>query len=196
MRGIMKARSALLGVVFMLTFGVLSVWAETQPKDLFPGVEKCQPGVEHQMLKKLEGNYQVTVKCWMDPAKVPMETQGEAKLKMILEGRFLRQEFKGELMGKTIHGTGFDGFDRTTGKYVTVWMDDSCTQMMFATGTSKDNGKTIEYTGEHGDPQAGQAVKVRSVFTQLDKDRFTFEMFQTREGKEVKGMELLYTRKQ
>ena len=42
---------------------------------------------------------------------------------MLLGGRFLQQEFSGEMMGSLYHGIGFTGHDNHTQKYVSTWME-------------------------------------------------------------------------
>ena len=159
-------------------------------------MEKMKPGKEHEGLKKLEGVYDVAVKMFMEAGKPPVESKGAAEFKMTMNGRWLKQEYKGEMMGQPFTGTGYDGYDRVTGKYVGVWMDDFSTQMMHSVGTSKDGGKTIEYTGEQGDcMQEGKIVKTKQVHKTVSDDQFIFEMYHTADGKEIKDMELVYTRK-
>jgi len=191
----MKRILSVFPVLFVL--GSFSFAGEPAPGGEAPAwMEKFQPGKEHEAFKKLEGSYDVAVKMWEDPTKPPTESKATAEFKMVLNGRWLKLEYKGEIMGKLFTGLGYDGFDRTTGKYVSVWMDDFSTTMMHSTGTSKDSGKTIEYTGEMGCPmEEGKVVKTRQVHKEESADKFIFEMYMTIDGKEMKGMELTYTRK-
>lgn len=158
-------------------------------------MKKFEPGKEHAALKKLEGTYEVAVKMWMAPDKAPMESKASAEFKIVMNGRYLKQEYKGEMMGKPFIGVGYLGYDRTLDKYTNVWIDDASTQMMGGLGMSKDGGKTIEFTSERGDPMTNQAVKVRYVQALDGDDKIVFTMYETHGEKEIKGMELTYTRK-
>lgn len=159
-------------------------------------MEKFKPGPEHEGLKKFEGTWDVAVKMWMDPAQPPQETKGTAEFKMVLGGRWLRQEYKSEIMGKPYHGVGYEGYDRVAGKYVGSWSDDMSTSMAHLTGTSKDGGKTIEYFSEQQCPmEPAKLMKSRYVHKEESADKFVFELYQTLDGKESKCMELVYTRK-
>jgi hypothetical protein len=160
-----------------------------------PDMEKFQPGKEHDAMSKASGKYDVAAKCWMEEGKPAVESKGTAEFTMVLGGRYLRQDFKGEMMGKPFTGLGYCGFDRAAGKYVSVWMDDYATGMLPMTGTSSDGGKTITYMGEGVCPKDGVKVKLRAVHTQIDNNKSTFDMFETRDDKERKMMELTYTRK-
>jgi hypothetical protein len=168
---------------------------QADPKAMAAMMEKFAPGKEHEALAKLAGKYEVAVKMWMEPGKDPVESKSTAEFTMELGGRYLKQTYKGEMMGKPFTGVGYDGFDRATNKYVSTWIDDFSTTMMCMTGTSKDGGKTVEYTCEVGCPMTGQMIKTRCVHKTVDADTFVFEMYQTQDGKEMKGMELTYKRK-
>jgi hypothetical protein len=156
--------------------------------------EALKPGPEHKEMAKWAGKYNVATKYWMDPTGAPMESKGTAEFTSLFEGRYLRQDYKGEMMGMPFTGIGFDGFDRVTNKYCSVWIDSMGTQVTYLEGTSKDGGKTIEYKGKMSDPMANKQVDSRWVHTTKSDDSFVFELYMTQEGKEVKGMELTYTR--
>src|SRR4051794_25583712 len=89
--------------------------ADAAPEEL---MEKFRPGKEHEVLKKLAGSYDVTFKMWMEPGKDPVETKATAEFTMEMNGRYLKQVFKGTIMGQPFNGIGYDGFDRTVNKYV------------------------------------------------------------------------------
>jgi hypothetical protein len=182
-------------LVAMLVLVSSSLFAADQPVMTPEMMAKFEPGPEHAELKKVEGSYDVGVKMWMDPSQPPMESKATAEFKMVMNGRWLQQTFKGEMMGKPFTGTGYDGYDRAAKKYVGTWLDDMSTQMMYLKGESKDGGKTIEYTGDQVCPMMDKEMKVRTVHKKIDDNKFTFEMYQTIDGKETKGMELTYTRK-
>src|SRR6185436_13298643 len=57
------------------------------------------PGTPHKGLAALEGTWTAKVKSWMKPGAPPMESEGTAEQKMVLEGRFLEQRFSGNFMG-------------------------------------------------------------------------------------------------
>jgi len=158
-------------------------------------MEKMQPGPEHKMLAKLAGNWEVASKWWMDPEKPPMESKGSSTFTVIYDGRFVRQDFKGEMMGQAFTGVGYDGFDNVTKKYTSFWLDSMGTSMFKVDGTSKDDGKTIEYTGEASCPMANGTAKTRWVHKAVSDDSFIFEMYMAPKGTEVKSGELTYTRK-
>lgn len=175
--------------VLALVSGTLNA-AEAVPS----GMEKFQPGKEHEALAKLAGKYEIAQKCWMEPGKPPVEVKGTAEFTPVLNGRQVKQEFKSELMGKPYNGLGLLGFDRVAEKYTAIWADDFSTGAMLMTGTSPDGGKTITFTSDGICPMDGSKLTFRAVHTQVSADKFTFEMFATHAGKEDKSMEITYTR--
>jgi hypothetical protein len=182
--------------VAVLALVSCSLFAADAPPGMTPEMmKKFEPGKEHAELKKLEGSYDVDVKMWMDPSQPPMQSKGSAEFKMVMNGRFLRQDYKGDMMGQPFTGIGHDGYDNVLKKYVSTWMDDFSTGIMYMQGESKDGGKTIEVSGEQGCPMTDKPIKMRTVHKKIDDNKFVFEMYNTVDGKETKGMELTYTRK-
>ncbi len=131
----------------------------------------------------------------MEPGKPPMEDTGTSEQKMILDGRFLQQEFTGEMMGSPFSGIGFMGYDNHSGKYVSTWMDTLGTAIYFFEGTASADGKTFTQKSSYDDPVQGP-VEWRSVTRIVDDDTLEFEMYTTgKSGKEEKMAEMTYTRK-
>ena len=155
-------------------------------------MEMAQPGPEHELMKKCEGNWAAHGKFWMGPA--PSESDFTATMTMVLGGRFLRQDARGDMEGESFEGLGYTGFDRVGGKFFNVWMDNMGTGAMVGTGSCSADKKTITFTGE-GDWGMGP-MTWREVLTLQSDNEHLFEMFQTpKGGAEKKVMELQYKRK-
>jgi len=153
------------------------------------------PGVPHKLLASMAGSWTVKIKSWCEPDKPPMESTGACEQKMVLGGRFLHQEFTGEMMGSPFTGIGLNGYDNHTKKYVSTWMDSMGTAILFFEGTASADGKTITQESRYDDPVKGP-MKWRSVTRILDDNTHVFEMYGTdKSGKEEKMMEITYTRK-
>ena len=61
------------------------------------------PGPPHKLLESMEGFWHTKTRCWTEPEKPPMESEGTCEQKMLLGGRFLQQVFNGDMMGKPFH---------------------------------------------------------------------------------------------
>jgi len=153
------------------------------------------PGAPHKLLAGMAGSWTCRTLTWMGPDSPPMEWTGSSEQKMILGGRFLLQEFAGEMMGSPYNGIGFAGYDNHTRKYVSTWMDSMSTGIMVFEGTAGADGKTISQTARYDDPVRGP-MQWRSVTRIVDGKTVLFEMYSTgKGGKEEKMMEITYTRK-
>jgi len=154
------------------------------------------PGEPHKQFANLAGNWTTTTKEWMEPGKPPTESTGTAEMKTLLDGRFLYQEYHSQMMGLPFSGIGIDGYDNVTKKYVTAWIDSMGTGILFMEGTANADGKTITLKGSHPEPGGGK-MSHRAVWTIKDANNQTFEMYGTHGhgGKEMKFLEIVYTRK-
>lgn len=153
------------------------------------------PGEPHKLFATLAGSWTTQTKEWMEPGKPPSESAGTAEMKMLLDGRFLYQEFNGNMMGQPFAGIGIDAYDNMSKKYVTAWMDTMGTGIFTMQGTASADGKTITLKGSHPEPGGGQ-MHHRAVWKIIDQNSQIFEMYGNHgHGKEMKLMEITYTRK-
>src|SRR5689334_14429016 len=74
------------------------------------------PGAPHRLLARMAGSWNARIKSWVEPDLPPTESVGTCEQKMVLEGRFLQQEFSSEMMGNPFNGIGFMGYDNNTKK--------------------------------------------------------------------------------
>ena len=154
------------------------------------------PGEPHKQFESLAGSWTTKTKEWMEPGKPPTESTGSAEMKMLLDGRFLQQEFTGNMMGQPFSGVGIDAYDNMTKKYVTAWMDTMGTGIFMMEGTASADGKTITLKGSHPEPGGGKMTH-RAVWKIADGNTQTFDMYGTHHGgKEMKVLEITYSRKQ
>ncbi|MBA5866865.1 MAG: DUF1579 domain-containing protein [Nitrospira sp. CR1.3] len=154
------------------------------------------PGEPHKLFAGLAGSWTTTTKEWMEPGKPPTESTGTAEMKMLLDGRFLYQEYNSQMMGQPFSGIGIDAYDNMTKKYVTAWMDSMGTGIFLMEGTASPDGKTITLKGSHPEPGGGRMTH-RAVWKIVDNNNQTFDMYGAHHGgKETKMLEITYTRKQ
>jgi hypothetical protein len=156
----------------------------------------AQPGEPHKLFATLAGSWTTTTKEWMEPGKPPTESTGTAEMKMLLDGRFLYQEYNSQMMGQPFSGIGIDGYDNITKKYVTAWIDTMGTGIFFMEGTASADGKTITLRGSHPEPGGGKMTH-RAVWKILDNNNQQFDMYGAHgKEKEMKFLEITYSRKQ
>jgi hypothetical protein len=154
------------------------------------------PGEQHQKLAAKAGEWNFTGKMWQAPGAEPQEFTGTAKIKSIMDGRYILEKVEGPFMGETFHGMGIFGYDNLTQSYVGAWIDNMGTGIMRYEGTASGDGTTIHWTGDHPDLLNGTYKKGRSVDKEIDKDHTVATWFDvTPDGEEFTHMELSYSRK-
>lgn len=154
------------------------------------------PNENHKRLEPFVGAWDVDVTAQMDPSKPAEKTKGETIQRWVLGGRFLLQEHTGTMMGMPFQGMGLWGYDNVDKQYVGVWADSAATGYMTSTGQYDETTKSWSMLGSFKDP-TGQTIKTREVITVVSNDKNTFDLYQTGpDGKEVKSMTIVYTRKE
>ena len=158
--------------------------------------QAAMPSEPHKLFATLAGSWTTTTKEWIEPGKPPMESTGTAESRMLMEGRFLHQEFHGEMMGQPFTGMSIDAYDNIRKKYITVWVDTRGTGVVIMEGTGSPDGKTITLRGSHPEPGGGTMTH-RAIWKIIDVNNQLVEMYRAHHGqKETKMMEITYTRKQ
>ena len=134
---------------------------------------------------------------WMDPSQPPVESTGTMHGEMILMGgRYVEHTWKGNMMGMPFEGRGTDGYDNIGKQYVSSWMDNMGTGIMYSTGTCDDGGQGVHLQRRHVGPDERQEDQHGSVITWMDDNTFKNEMYGPGpDGKETKMMEIVAKRK-
>ena len=154
------------------------------------------PGTPHQGLAGDAGTWNVTARFWGDPSAPPMESKGTAERKMVLGGRVLQEQFKGEVFGEAFEGLGHTGYDNLKQEFWSTWTDNMSTAMMTSTGRCHESGSPCTFIGSMQDPVSGQVRHTRGVIRHEGADKQVFESYEWgADGAERKTMEIVYTRK-
>jgi hypothetical protein len=158
-------------------------------------VKAMSPGAEHKQLAKRAGDWTFTSKMWMAPEAPPMESSGTVHGEMMLGGRYLHSVWKGNMMGTDFEGHGTDAYDNMSKQYVSTWVDNMATGIMYMTGSC--SGKVCTSTGDVLDPmKGGQKTTMKGVTTWIDDSSYKFEMYsKDASGNETKMMEFLVKKK-
>jgi len=153
------------------------------------------PGQGHKALEHFVGNWKAEVKCWMEPGGAPNLSQATAKASWTMNGRFLQEDFQGEMMGKPFHGRTILGYDNTKQTFNSVWVDDMHTSMFTTEGRGDNGNKVITLEGRSTCPATGRKdIPMKVVLRVISPDKHTFEMFDGSKGENARTMEITYTR--
>ena len=149
------------------------------------------PGPAHKALDAFVGSWKAETKCWCDAGGSPSVSKGTSKAKWTLNGRFVEEEFHGEMMGKPFNGRLLMGYDNTKQTFNSVWMSDVQTSMLTSEGKGEKDNKVITLEGKADCPATGKKnISMKLVFRVLSADKHVLEMFN--DG--TKSMEITYTR--
>jgi hypothetical protein len=153
---------------------------------------------QHKKLEPFVGTFRAEVKMWMGPGE-PFVATGTIVNSWDLDGRFLRQDYKGDPNDgpfPNFAGRGFWGYNTIDKRYEGFWIDSASTFMQFETGQLDAAGKVWTMTGKMTDPMSGAQLEKKSVITLKDNDHHSMAMyFGPPGGPENKAMEIHYARK-
>jgi hypothetical protein len=158
-------------------------------------MKAATPGEPHKKLAELAGEWDVTIKMWMDPSKPPTESKATCTSKMIMGGRYLEEKVKGEFGGMEFLGQGITAYDNLQKKYTLTWIDNMGTGISTSPGTYDADKQTYTYKGEEIDPLSGKKTKTKMVTHVIDKASYEVDVYKVAGDKEVKAMHLDAKRK-
>ncbi len=180
------------GLAAMLIVSGTAVGQEMSAEELAIFDKYAMPGVNHKLMQPLIGGWEETIVMWFAPGAPPVTMEASMTAGWILDGRWVRSEHRGSMMGQSFHGIGLDGYDNYREEYVSIWMDNMSTAPMVSRGTHDPATNAVTMKGTIDDVMAGRDdVPVRSVTHWTDPDTFVFEMYVVGEdGTEYQSMEL------
>ena len=167
-------------------------------------MEMSKLNENHKLLTDLDGNWNYTIKFWMnpDPNAPPQQSKGTASRKSVMGGRYVMMDVSGKMQmpgedGKMkdmqFKGMGIEGYDNVKKKFVASWIDNMGTGIQFSDGTYDPATKTFTYTSEM-EPVPGMKMPVREVIKVADNNHMALEWYENHGGQEKKTMEINYTR--
>jgi hypothetical protein len=164
------------------------------PEEMMAAYAKfATPGPEHEFLKSMAGNWKTVTKAWMGPGE-PQAGEGRSVRSMILGGRYLKDEITSTFMNQPFEGFGITGYDLQKKEYVSSWTDTMGTGVLMSHGKVDPTGKILTMTAAWDDPVTHEHKTMKEVTRLLDNNRQVFEIWENQAGKEVKTMEITYTR--
>lgn len=199
----MKARSLAVSLS-LLALAALPVLAQDKPKepaapsmaDMEAMQKATSPGEQQKRLARLAGDWTFVNKAWMAPGAPPMESTGTMHGEVLMGGRYVEHTWKGSFMGQPFEGRGTDAYDNVAKQYVSSWLDNMGTGIMYQVGNCDAAGNTCTYNGDVWDPMTGKKMTMKSVITWADDNNFKNEMYAPGpDGKEAKMMEIVAKRK-
>jgi len=179
---------------FFSALGVLNLSAQTE-EETKAWQAYMTPGEVHKMLASCDGEWNEDFTMWMDPAAPPTKYTSTEKREMIMGGRYQVSKTSGTMMGMPFEGMSLVGYDNAKKTFTSVWIDNFGTGVTTMEGPWDEKTKSITFTGKMVDPLTNKEIGVKQVMKFIDKDTQVMEMYDNKNGKETKNMEIKFTRK-
>ncbi len=154
------------------------------------------PGDMHKMMAKWDGTWDSEVTSWMAPGAPPTKSKAVAENKMIYNGLYQQSTHKGDMMGMPFEGMSTVGYDNAKKVFVSSWIDNMGSGIMYMEGTWDAATKTMNFRGTCTDPMSSKTISVRENFKIIDDNTQMMEMYMPGpDGKEFKTMEIKLVRR-
>ena len=153
------------------------------------------PSDVHKMIAKYDGEWTGDIQMWMDPAGPAQKMSASCTNKMIFDGRYQESVNTGTFNGMPFEGHSLLAYDNLRKVFISTWIDNFGTGVIYMEGTWNAATKSIELKGKAIDPMAGKEVPLRQVLRLVDDNNQVMEQYTMKDGKEYKNMEIKYTRK-
>jgi hypothetical protein len=191
-------KSVRCATVLTLLCAVCVVTADDKKMDMGTIMKKMeQHGAlvdEHKVLKAFDGNWTYTGKMSMDPNGEPMPISGTAQNKLLFGGRVLSMNCKSEDDGQSFEGFGWWGYDKSKKKHVFAWVDSMSGTVMNGEGTWDKAKNTLTWESDCYCPIREKKMRMREVIEIRPDGTIHSTAYSRDGGKEVKEMEMTYTR--
>ena len=152
------------------------------------------PGKEHAMMAKSNGTWKEELTMWMSEGAPAEKHTSVCTNKMIMNGLYQQSVHKGNMNGMPFEGVSTTGYDNAKKKFVSTWIDNMGSGIMYSEGTYDSTNKMMTMIGSAMDPVTGKPTDIRETMTFIDDKTQMMEMYETKNGKERKTLEIKFTK--
>ena len=158
--------------------------------------EFMTPSAGHAHLAARTGTWNMKVRMISAPGAPAEESSGTSTAEWVMDGRYIRDSTTGTFAGQTFNGLGFTGYDNLKKAYVSTWMDNFGTAILFSEGHYDEATRTFHYTSSSPELMFANAyVPTRATERWIDGDHYVMQSFTPGpDGKEFMNMEIEYAR--
>jgi len=154
-------------------------------------MESMTPGTNHEMMAKYSGEWKEIVTLWNAPGAEPTTTEFSCIIEMVYENRYQESIHTGTINGVPFQGRGIIAFDNAAGKFISTWIDNMSTGVMYTSGTFDEKAQRMELRGEMVDPVTKKVSKIREVvYFKADNEQLHETYTTPFGGTEYKSMQI------
>jgi hypothetical protein len=155
-----------------------------------------RPGPSHKLLEMFAGQWDVKLTFWSDPKATGESSKGTSEISWILGGRFLQENFRGQLGGEEYLGFGIMGYDNGSRTFKTVWADSLNTAITTASGRYDPDTSTFALESQLYDPLVSGVKTILSTLQVNSANSYTFSMTDVSpDGRRFTSLEMQYSRR-
>jgi len=171
---------------------------EVSPEQMMAAwMEYGSPGHAHDYIAKFEGEWTAAGHMYKftTPDGQPTPMFGGASNQLVLGGRFLKMHYFADDADMPFEGLGYFGYDNSTNKYVSIWMDSMSTSIFRSEGNIEPETGDLIMFGSAYDPATSTTSATRENLRLLDENTYYTEMYeQQANGDYIKVMDITYRR--
>jgi hypothetical protein len=157
--------------------------------------EFMTPGAMHKWLAKYNGTWDVEMTSYMNPAS-PVKSMGTGVYSSIMNGLYQVGDFNSTMMGMPFQGHSISGYDNAKKVFVSTWVDNFGSGIIYMTGTYNEATKTLNLKGTQTDPITGKDAVIREEMKIVNDDTYNLLMYGPGpDGKEMLFMSGVFKRK-
>jgi len=182
-------------ICFIALSAIFTITNAQTPDEMKKWMDYMTPSDVHKMMAASDGEWNMEIQMWMDPNAPAQSMKASCVNKMILGGRYQESINTGSFNGMPFKGHSLTGWDNARKIFVSTWIDNMGTGIMYMEGPWNDATKTMELKGKMTDPMTGQVKDVRQTMKMVDDNTQVMEQYDTKDGKEYKSMVIKFTRK-
>ena len=155
-----------------------------------------KPGPMHQLMATWNGKWEAEIRSSNAPgAPLTNSDKVDAEFKTIMNGLYHESKYRGRMMGMPFEGQGITGYDNARQKWITTWVDNMGSGVLYMEGDYDQATRTLSFAGKSTDAVSGRQNDFRQVIRMVDDDHQVLEMYGNTGGNEVKLLEIHLARK-